>query len=165
MSAPAEASTAVAPAWPAGPALAALASGTVFGLGLGVAQMVDPLKVLAFLDVAGDWDPSLMAVLGAAVAVAAAGFAALRARARPLLAGAFSRPGAAGVDAPLLVGSALFGVGWGLAGYCPGPAIASIALANPEALWFVPAMVLGAGLARWQARGSGALQAARDAAE
>lgn len=140
-----------APASAAAPVLAALATGTVFGLGLGVAQMIDPLKVLAFLDLAGDWDPSLMAVLGAAVAVAAAGYAALRGSARPLLASAYGRPAAAGVDGPLLVGSALFGIGWGLGGYCPGPAIASIGYANPEALWFVPAMGLGAGVARWQA--------------
>lgn len=144
--------TPFAPASAAGPALAALASGTIFGLGLGVAQMIDPLKVLAFLDVAGAWAPSLMAVLAAAVGVTAAGYAALRRRGRPLLAAAYSRAGTAGVDAPLVAGSAIFGVGWGLAGYCPGPAIASIGFANPEALWFVPAMVLGAGIARWRAR-------------
>lgn len=148
-----------APASAAAPVLAALAAGTVFGLGLGVAQMIDPLKVLAFLDVAGDWDPSLMAVLGAAVAVAAAGYAALRGSARPLFASAYGRPGTAGVDGPLLVGSAIFGIGWGLGGYCPGPAIASIGFGNPEALWFVPAMVLGAGVARWHARRRAAAEA------
>jgi uncharacterized membrane protein YedE/YeeE len=148
----------------AGPALAALASGTLFGLGLGIAQMIDPLKVLAFLDLAGDWDPSLVAVLGAAVAVAAAGYAALRRRTRPLLASAFSQSGGAGVDAPLVAGSALFGIGWGLAGYCPGPAIASIGFGNAEALWFVPAMVLGTGVGRWQAKSRKARRSSDDPA-
>ena len=140
------------PASPAARGLAALANGTVFGLGLGIAQMIDPLKVLGFLDLAGAWDASLLFVLGAAAGVAAAGFAALRARSRPVLDTAFRSPGRDAIDAPLLVGSAIFGLGWGLGGYCPGPAIASIGFANPEALWFVPAMLLGAGAARWQAR-------------
>lgn len=136
------------PAWASG--LAALVCGSVFGLGLAVAQMVDPRKVLAFLDLAGAWDASLLFVLGAAVAVAALGFAGLRRQGRPLLAPAFHGPTATRVDVRLLLGSALFGMGWGIGGYCPGPAIASIGLANAEAWWFLPAMALGAGLGRWQ---------------
>lgn len=133
-------------------ALAALLSGTVFGLGLGVAQMIDPLKVLGFLDLAGAWDPSLLFVLGAAVAVAAAGFALLRRRPGPVLGGTFHPPSSTAIDARLVAGSVLFGAGWGLGGYCPGPAIASLGFANPEALWFVPALLLGTGLGRWQLR-------------
>jgi uncharacterized membrane protein YedE/YeeE len=130
---------------------AALACGTVFGLGLAVAQMVDPRKVLAFLDVTGAWDASLLFVLGAAVMLAGIGFALLRRRTRPLLDAGFHPPAATALDAPLIVGSALFGIGWGLAGYCPGPAIASLGFGNAEALWFVPAMLVGIALRRWTA--------------
>jgi uncharacterized membrane protein YedE/YeeE len=132
--------------------LVALASGTLFGVGLALAQMVDPRKVLGFLDLAGSWDASLLFVLGAAVCVAFAGFRALRHRAVPLLDTAFHGPAGTAIDRPLLVGSALFGIGWGLAGYCPGPAIASLGFANAEVLWFLPAMLAGAALQRWTAR-------------
>jgi uncharacterized membrane protein YedE/YeeE len=147
--------------------LAALAAGLVFGWGLALAQMIDPRKVLGFLDLAGAWDPSLMFVLGGAVALTAIGFRFVLRRSGPWFEPRFRLPGAAAIDAPLLMGSALFGIGWGLAGYCPGPAIASLAFGNVEALWFVPAMVAGAGLARWQARRAGeqALLAARSAVQ
>jgi hypothetical protein len=135
-----------------GHALAGLVAGTVFGLGLGVSQMVDPNKVLAFLDIAGTWDPSLMFVLGGAVAVAALGFRLVQLRPAPWLGDRFHLSSAVAIDAPLLAGAALFGVGWGLAGYCPGPAIASLGFGNAEALWFLPAMLAGTGLQRWQQR-------------
>ena len=131
---------------------AALLCGVVFGLGLAVAQMVNPRKVLAFLDVTGGWDASLLFVLGAAVMLAGTGFALLRRRHAPLLDSAFHPPAAAALDPPLIVGSALFGIGWGLAGYCPGPAIASLGFANAEALWFLPAMAAGMALRRWTVR-------------
>ncbi|HNB43637.1 MAG TPA: YeeE/YedE family protein [Burkholderiaceae bacterium] len=148
---------------------AALASGAVFGLGLSIAQMTDPRKVQAFLDVAGDWDASLMLVLGGAVLTAALGFRLVLGRGQPLWGSHFHLSALRQVDAPLLGGSALFGVGWALAGYCPGPAIASLATAplsgSAEALWLVPAMLAGAGLRRWQtARRSDAGLAALDAA-
>ncbi|MEY2687439.1 MAG: hypothetical protein RL375_1637 [Pseudomonadota bacterium] len=130
--------------------LAALAAGLIFGLGLGVADMVDPLKVLGFLDVAGAWDASLMFVLGGAVSVAALGYRLVLRRPWPRLADRFHVSARRDIDAPLVVGAALFGIGWGLVGYCPGPAIASIGFANPEALWFVPAMLAGAALQRWR---------------
>lgn len=137
-------------------ALAALGTGSVFGLGLAWARMIDPLKVLGFLDVAGDWDGSLLFVLGGAVLVAAIGYRAALRRSRPVLDERFHLPSIDRIDAPLLAGSALFGVGWGIGGYCPGPAIASLAYANPEALWFVPAMLAGAGLQRLlRSRGPG----------
>jgi uncharacterized membrane protein YedE/YeeE len=117
--------------------------------------MIDPRKVLGFLDLAGAWDASLMFVLGGAVALTAIGFRFVLRRSKPWFEYQFRLPGAAAIDAPLILGSALFGIGWGLAGYCPGPAIASLAFGNTEALWFVPAMVAGAGLARWQIRRAG----------
>ena len=132
-------------------AVAALASGTVFGIGLAVAGMVDPLKVLAFLDVTGQWDASLLFVLGGAVVVAAIGFALLRRLPAPLFDDHFHASTRKAIDVPLVAGAALFGVGWGLVGYCPGPAIASIGFGNAEALWFVPALLVGAGVQRWQA--------------
>ena len=139
-----------APRWSA--LAAAALSGLVFGAGLVVSQMSDPRKVLNFLDLLGPWDASLLFVLGSAVPVAAAGCALLlRRRRAPWLAPAFEPPAAPRLDAPLLLGSALFGVGWGLVGYCPGPAIAALGLLNPEALWFVPAMLAGAALQRWGA--------------
>jgi uncharacterized membrane protein YedE/YeeE len=131
--------------------LVALAAGTVFGLGLALAQMIDPLKVLAFLDVAGRWDGSLLFVLGGAVLLAAIGFRWVLGQPQPLFDDRFFLPTVDRVDRRLLLGAAIFGAGWGLGGYCPGPAIASLAYANPEALWFVPAMLAGAGLQRWWA--------------
>lgn len=139
--------------------LAALAAGTLFGLGLALAGMVDPHKVLAFLDLAGDWDPSLLFVLGAAVLTAGLGLRLLRHRPRPLFDADFHPPTARSIDGALLLGSALFGLGWGLAGYCPGPALASLGLANAEAAWFVPALLAGAALQRWRARGAAAAAA------
>jgi hypothetical protein len=133
--------------------LAALASGLLFGTGLSLSRMVDPRKVLAFLDFAADWDPSLLFVLGGAVILAFAGYRLVLRRDAPLLDSRFHL-GAAGtrIDANLVAGAVLFGVGWGLAGYCPGPAIASLGYGNGEALWFVPAMLVGAGLQRRRAR-------------
>jgi uncharacterized membrane protein YedE/YeeE len=145
--------------------LAALAAGLVFGWGLALAQMIDPRKVLGFLDLAGAWDASLMLVLGGAVALTAIGFRFVLRRDAPWFEPRFRLPAAASIDSPLILGSAVFGIGWGLAGYCPGPAIASLAFGNVEALWFVPALIAGAGLARWQVRRAGdqALRAARTA--
>lgn len=132
--------------------IAAALAGGVFGAGLQVAQMTDPRKVQNFLDLAGHWDASLLFVLGAAVAVSALGFALARRRTRPWFDDRFHGPPARAIDRPLLLGSALFGIGWGLAGYCPGPAIASLGFGNAEALWLVPAMLAGAWLQRLAAR-------------
>lgn len=143
---------------------AALLAGIVFGVGLAVAQMIDPDKVLGFLDVAGAWDASLLFVLGAAVGVATLAFRYVLKRGSPIFDTRFHLPTATAVDRRLVIGAAIFGAGWGLAGYCPGPVIASLGFGNPEALWFVPALVAGAGLQRWQARrrtSAGGDQAAR----
>lgn len=126
--------------------------GIVFGLGLGVSQMVDPRKVLGFLDLAGAWDPSLALVMAGALAVTGLGFGLVLRQAAPRLAQRFRLSALRTIDAKLVGGAALFGVGWGVAGYCPGPVIASLGFGNGEALWFLAAMVLGAGLQRWQAR-------------
>ncbi|MDJ0391145.1 YeeE/YedE family protein [Roseomonas sp. E05] len=125
--------------------LVSLASGLIFGLGLVVSQMINPQKVLAFLDVAGDWDPSLAFVMGAAIPVAALGFALAKRRRAPLCAASFSGPTKTAVDSRLVVGSLIFGAGWGLAGFCPGPVLAAALLAGAPALVFLAAMLVGMG--------------------
>jgi uncharacterized membrane protein YedE/YeeE len=129
--------------------LAALGSGVVFGLGLSLAQMTNPDKVLNFLDLSGRWDPSLLLVLGGAVVLSTLGFRLVFKRGAPLCDSLFHLPLTRAIDRPLILGSALFGIGWGLSGYCPGPAIASLGFGNPEALWVVPSIVAGAALQRW----------------
>ena len=143
-------SSPVAPEHDARPAawLAAFGCGTVFGLGLAVAQMTQPGKVLAFLDVTGAWDPSLLFVLGAGVCVTALGYALVLRRSQPWFDTGFRLSQRSGIDGRLVLGSALFGAGWGLAGYCPGPGISSLGTLNTEAFWFVPAMLAGGLLAR-----------------
>jgi uncharacterized membrane protein YedE/YeeE len=123
--------------------LAALAAGALFGLGLVVSGMVNPAKVLGFLDIAGAWDPSLAFVMGGAIPVAALGFRLGARRARPACAAAFSPPARGAIDARLLGGAVLFGLGWGLAGLCPGPALALLGIGSPGALLFVAAMLGG----------------------
>ncbi len=122
---------------------AALASGVIFGLGLAISEMVNPAKVLAFLDVAGDWDPSLILVMAGAVAVALAAFRLILKQPRPALADSFALPTKTRIDGRLLGGAALFGLGWGLVGLCPGPAIGGLAYLMPESLYFLAAMAVG----------------------
>lgn len=126
----------------------ALVAGAIFGLGLAVSGMTNPDKVLNFLDVAGSWDPSLALVMGAALAVATPGFAWLRRRGCTLHGGALPPQPGPRIDRRLLIGSALFGIGWGLAGYCPGPALANLAHGGGDAIIFVVAMLVGSQLAR-----------------
>lgn len=123
--------------------LTALLSGLLFGLGLTVSGMVNPVKVLGFLDFAGHWDPSLALVMAAAIPVAALGFAVGRRCQAPLCAPTFVEPTKRRVDARLQAGAVLFGIGWGLAGFCPGPALASMGFGGWRALVFVAAMVAG----------------------
>jgi len=124
----------------------ALLSGAVFGLGLAISEMVNPAKVLAFLDVAGRWDPSLAVVMAGALAVTAASFRLILNRPAPLLGGSFEVPSHRKIDWALLTGAGLFGIGWGLVGFCPGPGIASLAFGQPKSFVFVIAMALGAWL-------------------
>lgn len=122
---------------------AAAAAGALFGAGLALSGMTDARRVLGFLDIAGDFDPTLVWVLASALLVSAVGQRWVLRRAQPWFAVRFQLPSARDVDARLLLGAALFGIGWGWAGYCPGPAIAGLAVASREALWFVPAMLAG----------------------
>ena len=123
--------------------LAALLSGLIFGAGLALAGMTNPAKVLAFLDVAGAWDPTLALVMGSALAVNAAAYAFTRKRAKPLFTDSFALPTRADLDARLLGGAALFGIGWALVGLCPGPALASLLRGESEVFGFVAAMAAG----------------------
>jgi len=125
--------------------LAALACGFVFGLGLLVSGMTQPPKVLGFLDLFGSWDPSLALVMAAALAVSSLGFAVVKRRV-PLLAAQSHWPSKTKLDGPLLAGSALFGIGWGLVGLCPGPALENLATLSPPIFLFVCAMAVGMAL-------------------
>ncbi len=122
--------------------LAAIA-GVVFGAGLAVSQMTNPNKILSFLDVSGGWDPSLLLVMGAALAVSAVANRIARRRGTTLFGEALHLPKSAGVDRRLLAGATLFGIGWGLAGFCPGPAIAATVTGEPSVWVFVCAMLAG----------------------
>lgn len=121
----------------------AFIAGLLFGLGLMLSGMADPAKVIAFLDLAGAWDPSLAFVMLGAIAVASAGFHIAGKRSRTLLGDAMRLPAAGRIDRPLVLGSLAFGVGWGLAGYCPGPALAALLSGRAEPLIFVVAMLVG----------------------
>jgi uncharacterized membrane protein YedE/YeeE len=141
-------------------ALLAMGCGVLFGAGLAVSGMTNPAKVLGFLDFLGAWDATLAFVMGGAVAVSAIGFAWARRRERPWLAERFSLPTRREIDADLVSGAVLFGVGWGLVGLCPGPALANLVRGSSEILVFVVAMAAGVllhrGFATWRARPSGA---------
>jgi len=123
--------------------LASFAAGLVFGLGLIVAGMANPAKVLGFLDVAGAWDPSLALVMAGAVGVGAAAFALMRKKTHSLLGAPVRLPGARTIDRRLVLGSVVFGVGWGLAGICPGPALVLAGQASATGLVFLAAMLAG----------------------
>jgi uncharacterized membrane protein YedE/YeeE len=123
--------------------IASLLCGLVFGAGLLISGMVQPTKVLGFLDIFGAWDPSLAVVMAAALAVSVPGFRLANGRSRPLLADQSFWPSKSQIDRPLIVGAALFGVGWGLVGLCPGPALESLATLSPGILVFVAAMAGG----------------------
>ena len=123
--------------------IAPLLCGLVFGAGLLISGMVQPTKVLGFLDIFGAWDPSLAVVMAAALAVAVPGFRLADRGARPWFAREYFRPGKSGIDLPLLAGAAMFGIGWGLVGLCPGPALESLATLSPGIIAFVMAMAAG----------------------
>src|SRR5688572_4660119 len=125
------------------PSLASLACGFIFGLGLLVSGMVRTEKVLGFLDVFGAWDPSLAVLMATALAVSYAGFAIARRQSRPVLAPRSLWPSRTDIDRPLVAGSMLFGLGWGLVGLCPGPAIENLATLSPGIVAFVAAMAAG----------------------
>jgi uncharacterized membrane protein YedE/YeeE len=128
--------------------LAATGSGLVFGAGLALSDMTNPAKVQNFLDLFGAWDPSLAFVMGAALGVSALGYQIARRRGSPLLASAFSLPTRHEIDPELLVDAGLFGIGWGLGGFCPGPALAGLLQGVTGVYVFVGAMLAGMALHR-----------------
>lgn len=132
--------------------LAALAAGILFGMGLMLSGMTNPGEVLGFLDWSGVWSPDLIGVLGSAVLVSLIGFQFARRKGKPWFTAEFPELPKKSIDRPLLIGALLFGVGWGLAGYCPGPALAGLALGNEEVLVFLGAMLCGGLLQQWWAR-------------
>ncbi|MEJ8827029.1 YeeE/YedE family protein [Variovorax humicola] len=126
-------------------AFASLLAGLVFGLGLIVSGMANPAKVLGFLDLAGHWDPSLAFVMAGAIAVGVVAFAVANRRAQSFLGAEMRLPSARHIDRRLVLGSVLFGIGWGVAGFCPGPALVSLGMGEVKALIFVAAMLAGMG--------------------
>jgi len=124
----------------------AFLAGLLFGLGLIVSGMTDPSKIIGFLDIAGAWDPSLAFVMGGAVLVGLVAFRFARRRTASFLGGAMHLPSARQIDRPLIIGSLAFGVGWGLAGYCPGPAVVAFGAGQEQAVVFVVAMIAGMAL-------------------
>jgi hypothetical protein len=123
--------------------VSALGAGFVFGTGLWVSGMANPKKVLGFLDITGRWDASLPLVMGGAVAVTLIAFRLVLKHGKPLLEDKFDLPQKRDNDFPLVAGSAIFGIGWGIAGYCPGPAITALAALSTESIVFVVAMIAG----------------------
>lgn len=123
-----------------------LLAGLVFGLGLIVSGMADPAKVLGFLDLAGAWDPSLAWVMAGAIAVGSVAFFFANRRTQTLLGTPMKLPRHPEIDRRLVLGSLVFGIGWGLAGFCPGPALVALGMAQPQALTFTLAMLAGMGL-------------------
>lgn len=123
--------------------LIALLSGLLFGLGLGFSQMIDRQRVLGFLDVAGAWDSTLLFVLGGAVTVTVIAFRFVLRLPHPIFAENFNLPTKKDIDKPLVIGAAIFGIGWGICGYCPGPGITALVLGNWNPILFVVAFIAG----------------------
>jgi uncharacterized membrane protein YedE/YeeE len=132
---------------------AAFIVGVIFALGLAVSEMINPARVIGFLDVAGRWDPTLLLVMTGALAVTVPLFPVILRRSKPFLATQYGLPTQTRIDRRLIFGSAIFGIGWGLAGFCPGPALAALASGSSSVMLFVFAMVVGQWLAsRFEAR-------------
>jgi len=129
--------------------LAGLITGFLFGLGLCLSGMTSPAVIQGFLDIAGAWNPALVFVMAGGVAVTFVGYRFLVPKSRPLWANQFSLPANTRIDLPLLAGAAIFGIGWGLAGYCPGPAVVSLASGRTSVFVFVLSMLAGMILIRW----------------
>ena len=135
--------------------LAALIAGVIFGMGLVLSGMTDTSKVIGFLDVTGNWDPDLIWVMASAVLVSTGLTPLILRQVRPLLATEFSVPTARGIDRQLIAGAVIFGCGWGLLGYCPGPAIAALPHGETSTIFFVASMVLGMSLTQLSTRKPG----------
>ncbi|MEB3229897.1 MAG: YeeE/YedE family protein [Leptolyngbyaceae bacterium] len=126
----------------------ALLAGVMFGLGLGLSQMIDRDRVLGFLDVTGQWDATLMFVLGGAVGVTLITFRFVLKQSHPLLSQQFYLPTKTSIDRPLIMGAALFGIGWGIGGYCPGPGVVSLVLGSWNPVLFLAAFIVGSWLTK-----------------
>jgi uncharacterized membrane protein YedE/YeeE len=125
----------------------ALITGMLFGLGLSISEMINPARVIGFLDLTGRWDATLLCVMGGALAVTVPFYPLILRRVRPLFDQQFSLPTRTAIDRPLILGAALFGIGWGLGGLCPGPALAALATGSSSVVLFVLAMISGQWLA------------------
>ena len=129
--------------------ITALGAGVIFGAGLALAGMLNPAKVVGFLDIFGMWDPSLGLVMAGGILVNATGHYFVMKRHRPMFDTRFELPTSNNIDRPLLIGSAIFGIGWGLAGYCPGPVVASLLLQPADMMSFLVTLIAGAFAGRW----------------
>ncbi|OKH37798.1 YeeE/YedE family protein [[Phormidium ambiguum] IAM M-71] len=129
-----------------------LLSGLLFGLGLGFSQMIDRTRVLGFLDVRGVWDPTLLFVLGGAVTVTVISFRFILRRSQPILANEFHLPTKKDIDKPLVIGAVIFGIGWGIAGYCPGPGITALVLGIWNPVLFMAAFIVGSLAYKWYSK-------------
>ena len=129
--------------------ISALGAGTIFGAGLALAGMLNPAKVVGFLDIFGMWDPSLGLVMAGGILVTGTGYYFLMKRNRPVFDARFDLPSSNNIDRPLLIGTVIFGIGWGLAGYCPGPVVASLLLKPVDMLPFLVTLLAGAFIGRW----------------
>lgn len=126
----------------------ALLAGVLFGCGLTISQMINPNKIINFLDITGSWDPSLLLVMVGALTVTWAGYSFVLKKLKPVCCEAFQLPTKKSIDKRLVLGSIMFGIGWGLAGYCPGPALSAVGLGIADAFYFLCGMVLSAVLLR-----------------
>jgi uncharacterized membrane protein YedE/YeeE len=132
--------------------VSAFLAGTLFGLGLSISEMINPARVIGFLDVTGRWDPTLIFVMAGALLITGTVFPVILRRRTPYLAKRFELPTKTKIDRPLLFGAVIFGVGWGLAGFCPGPAVAALASGSAGVLVFIAAMLAGQWLMSWAER-------------
>ena len=129
--------------------ITALGAGAIFGVGLALSGMLNPAKVVGFLDIFGMWDPSLGLVMAGGILVTGTGYYFVMKRNRPVFDARFDLPSSNNIDRPLLIGSAIFGIGWGLAGYCPGPVVASLLLEPVDMFPFLFTLLAGAFIGRW----------------